>query len=156
MSAITIRAARLDEADLLTELALRSKAYWGYDAAFMQTCREQGLLRVIPEMINAENAYVAEVDGQLAGVYTLASGAESTVELDMLFVDTLFIGKGVGQALFNHARSIAQSRNARRLIVESDPNARAFYGAMGMRQYAERESTVLAGRRLPLMEIVLD
>jgi GNAT superfamily N-acetyltransferase len=156
MSEITIRAAQLGDADVLTELALRSKAYWGYDAAFMQTCHEQGLLRVTPAMINDENAYVAEVSGQTAGVYTLAHRANDTIELDMLFIDVAFMGKGIGRALFQHACETAASRGARRLIVESDPNARTFYHAMGMRQYGERESTVLTGRWLPLMEMSLD
>ena len=34
MTATIIRAARPDEAALLSELALRAKAHWGYDAIF--------------------------------------------------------------------------------------------------------------------------
>ena len=36
-----LRPARPDEADLLTELCLRSKAVWGYDDAFMRACRAE-------------------------------------------------------------------------------------------------------------------
>ena len=31
----------MDEADCLTALCMRSKAHWGYDAAFMHACREE-------------------------------------------------------------------------------------------------------------------
>ena len=38
---ITIRLARLDEAEQLTQLALRSKASWGYSEEFMAACRDE-------------------------------------------------------------------------------------------------------------------
>ena len=40
-SAGVIRAARSDEAGLLSEIAFRSKAYWGYSEEFMVSCREE-------------------------------------------------------------------------------------------------------------------
>jgi hypothetical protein len=42
---VEIRKARPDEAGELTELALRSKAHWGYDEAFMASCREELTVR---------------------------------------------------------------------------------------------------------------
>ena len=36
---IVLRPADPSEAALLTDLCLRSKAVWGYDAAFMARCR---------------------------------------------------------------------------------------------------------------------
>ena len=38
---LALRPARPEEAPALTELCLRSKAVWGYDAAFMQACRRE-------------------------------------------------------------------------------------------------------------------
>jgi hypothetical protein len=38
-SGLVIRAARPDEAAALTDLAMRSKAYWGYGASFLARCR---------------------------------------------------------------------------------------------------------------------
>jgi hypothetical protein len=35
----SIRSANPDEADFLTELALRSKAVWGYSQDFLDSCR---------------------------------------------------------------------------------------------------------------------
>ncbi len=37
----TIRRAKPEEAQLLTELCMRSKAYWGYDAAFLEGFRRE-------------------------------------------------------------------------------------------------------------------
>ena len=36
MATLSIREARPDEAELLSELAFRSKAHWGYDAEFLE------------------------------------------------------------------------------------------------------------------------
>ena len=35
---IKIRKAKLCEGPVLTDLALRSKTYWGYDAQFIEKC----------------------------------------------------------------------------------------------------------------------
>jgi uncharacterized protein (DUF952 family)/predicted GNAT family acetyltransferase len=149
---ILIRPARQDEASEVTDLAIRSKAYWGYDAAFMEACRP--VLTVHPATIAAGDAWIADHIGRKLGMYTLAHHADS-IELDMLFVAPEAIGQGIGSALFRHAVIQARERGASRFITEADPNAADFYRAMGMRQYAERESTTQAGRLLPLMEISL-
>ena len=56
--AITVRPARADEAGTLTELAMRAKASWGYDAAFMAACREE--LTLTPQKMAAWQVWVAE------------------------------------------------------------------------------------------------
>jgi hypothetical protein len=65
-----IRPARVDEAPALTALCRRSKAVWGYDAAFMALAGPA--LRVTPEAIAAGDVWVAEEDGTRAGVVALA------------------------------------------------------------------------------------
>jgi uncharacterized protein (DUF952 family)/GNAT superfamily N-acetyltransferase len=137
---------------MITDIAMRSKAHWGYDVAFMDACRP--ILTVHRDAILAGNAWVAEHDERLVGMYTLAPQADA-IELDMLFVAPEEIGKGIGGALFKHAVAQVRSRGARRLVTEADPNAADFYRTMGMRQYGERESTIQAGRMLPLMEMSL-
>jgi uncharacterized protein (DUF952 family)/GNAT superfamily N-acetyltransferase len=153
MTRTLIRPAKHDEAQALTELALRSKAVWGYDAAFMEACRPY--LTVTEASIAQGLTFVAERDGKIVGMYVLVP-REDCIELDMLFVSPDAIGQGVGRSLFDHAVAEARTRGAARMIVEAEPNALAFYSARGMRQYAELESTVQAGRMLPLLELMLD
>ncbi|HEY6741630.1 MAG TPA: hypothetical protein VI110_04665, partial [Lapillicoccus sp.] len=40
-----IADGRADEAGTLSDLALRSKAHWGYGAAFLEACRDELTLR---------------------------------------------------------------------------------------------------------------
>ncbi len=49
-----VRPARPGEAPRLSQLALRSKAYWGYDAEFLDRCR--GELEVRSEQLAALRA----------------------------------------------------------------------------------------------------
>src|SRR5262245_51023913 len=65
---ITIRRARADEAQALTDLSLRSKAVWGYDASFLARCR--AAMTLMPEKLRAHPFYVATDDtGRLLGYY---------------------------------------------------------------------------------------
>ncbi|MDJ0918725.1 MAG: GNAT family N-acetyltransferase [Woeseiaceae bacterium] len=144
-----IRAATAAEADLLSELALRSKAHWGYSDAFIEACRNE--LTVRPDQI--QNTVCADDNGELVGFYGLVPVSDDTVELEALFVEPSRIGSGVGKALIEHAISRASAQGASRMLVEGDPNATAFYLAAGASQIGERPSGSIPGRRLPLFEI---
>ena len=56
-SGARIRLARPDEADHLTALATRSKAYWGYDASFMEACVPA--LTISPERLTCTRSPVS-------------------------------------------------------------------------------------------------
>jgi GNAT superfamily N-acetyltransferase len=136
--AVRLRAARREEAGALSELALRSKAYWGYDEAFLAACRND--LRLRPGEVVERRTVVAERDGLVLGVATL-EGEPPDGELGMLFVEPDAIGRGIGRLLYRHVLDEAGRLRFTRLTIESDPNAETFYLAMG----AER--TDCAGRR---------
>ncbi len=149
---MSIRSAQVDEAQLLSDLALRSKAHWGYDAAFLQSCRP--VLTVEVSSIEAGWVYAIEIAGRVAGFYSLKP-LDDAIDLDMLFVDPSAIGEGCGARLFRHACERARQLGGVRLTVESDPNAEPFYVRMGMARYAEQESNVQEGRMLPLLALEL-
>ena len=142
---LTLRAARLGEAAELTELVMRSKAHWGYDAEFLDRVRPALIVddKLVPTTI------VAEYDGRSAGVATLI-GKPPEGELDLLFVDPWAIGVGVGKALFLDALDRARTRGFTKLLIESDPYAEAFYLHMGAVRIGERVSSA-TGRSLPLL-----
>ena len=152
---IRIRNAKANEADQLTQLAMRSKAYWGYSDEFMEACREE--LAVTSHKINQHifHFFVAECNGKIVGYYTVESLNNHTFELEALFVEPEFIGQGVGRKLINHAKQLAISFGAKTLLIQGDPNAKAFYLAAGGVQTGERESASIVGRYLPVFEISL-
>lgn len=155
---IVIRAAENRDADSLSALAYRSKAHWGYDETFMQGAKT--LLTITPMIILLQPVFVAEVDGEIAGFYGLRAWREEpeiekSVELDNLFVEPAFIGKGIGKALFEHAVKVAAAMGYRTMVIISDPNATAFYHKMGASTFAGRASELAENRVLPLMRYEL-
>ena len=153
MTTLTIRPAALPEASTLTELALRSKAYWGYSAEFMAACRDE--LTYSADDLRRGSFFVAEQAGALLGFYALARHSTAEVELEALFVEPAYIGQGVGRALIEHAKAMAKAWGAEVMIVQGDPNARDFYLAAGGELTGERESASIPGRYLPTFSIWL-
>ncbi len=149
-----IRLAELDETESLSLLALRSKAHWGYDAAFMAQCRSE--LVVTEDQVASQLAYVAvdEDSDEIVGFYLLEELAERDAELAMLFVAPQHIGVGIGQALLLHAQSEARRRGWTRLLIESDPFASLFYERQGAVLVGTAKSSS-TGRDLPLYELRL-
>src|SRR5215831_20528801 len=78
-----IRPAREDEAGELSDLALRSKAMWGYSPEFVEACRAS--LTVTVEDIRGTLVYVHD-GGRIDGFYGLA-GSPPRATLEYLFVE---------------------------------------------------------------------
>jgi GNAT superfamily N-acetyltransferase len=148
-----IRLARVEESSLITTLGLRSKAHWGYSQEFMDACRHQFVLA--DEVILAGNVFVLEEGGIIQGYSTLEHHDEQTALLGDLFIEPSAIGKGYGAKLWQHIKAEAMKRGYTRLLVESDPNALAFYEKMGMKICGEKKSTLFEGRVLPLLDMNL-
>jgi GNAT superfamily N-acetyltransferase len=149
---IRIRPACIEEADLLTDLSLRAKAVWGYDASFLARCR--AIMTVKAAAIASRPHAVAELNGRIAGFYGFEPLTEG-IGLDYLFVEPDLIGRGVGRALWNHAAGAARGLGHRALIVVSDPNAEGFYLRMDCRRIGTRPSELEPGRQLPLLRLAL-
>lgn len=149
----TIRPARVAEAASLTALALRAKAHWGYDGAFLAAYRNE--LTITPNDILAHTIRVAALAEHPSGFCQLR-GAGETATLTDLWVEPEAIGRGVGRALWEHAVVSARQRGLRELHVQSDPHAEGFYLRMGAKRVGSRPSTVIEGVALPLLQLVLE
>jgi len=147
-----IRRAREDEAAALSDLALRSKAMWGYPPEFVEACRDA--LTVTRKEIRDTPIYVHDGGAAVDGFYGLA-GDPPRATLEYLFVEPDATRRGVGTKLLRHAVAVACRLGFREIEVESDPNAEAFYERNGGVRIGEVESDVEPGRTLPLMLIDL-
>jgi GNAT superfamily N-acetyltransferase len=146
--ALLPRPARPEEADALSALALRSKAYWGYDAEFVEACRSE--LTLTADFIKAGQVRLIENGNDAVGFYSLVRW-NSDVEFGHFFVDPEFIRQGIGVFLWNDAVERAVVLGYGRLIIESDPNAEGFYLKLGAERIGEVPSRARAGRVLPLL-----
>lgn len=150
--AIQLRKALPDEADALTDLALRSKRAWGYDQTFMARVMPDMIVR--PEYLSAEHGIVAEDDGVIVG-YAIVRIDGKAAFLRDLFVEPARFRKGFGRALFQEAARFAQTHGATTLTLVGDPNAVGFYQRMGMSLAGSEPSIAGRGRMLPVMELRL-
>ena len=148
-----IRLAKPEEASDLSALAFRSKAYWGYDDAFMAACINE--LTVSPEAVRRNPTYVIEADDRVLGFYMLSPSEDGNVELDYLFVEPDAIGHGYGKKLMEHAKGVAAARSYGSMIIQSDPNAVQFYRRAGGELIGHRPSTSIPGSLLPVVRIDL-
>ena len=148
-----IRRADPAEAAFLTDLAFRSKALWGYDAAFMEQCRRE--LTVTADYIGSTDVYVLEEDGRVVGFHALEYSAPDRAELGLLFIEPHRVGAGFGSALLEHAVTHARSRGCTALVIQGDPHAEPFYRARGAVPIGSRPSASIPGRELPLFRIDL-
>jgi len=150
---VLIHRAEPDEAQAITEIVMRSKAYWGYSDEFMRYAA--ALLTVTPDYLTKYPAYVLVNNGQLQGFASLQEQTPNEVALDMLFVAPEAMGQKVGQQLVEYVMGIAAAAGYRILIVESDPNAAGFYEKMGGQLIGHRSVPSIPSRELPLYRIHL-
>lgn len=151
----SILPAHPEEAEALSALAIRSKGYWGYDAGFLEACRKE--LTVSPARILApgHSMAVARIGTVIAGYYGLEPLGSDQWELNALFVDPPFIGRGIGSQLLAHALMAAQTDGARVIRVQSDPGAEDFYRRAGAVSMGFEPSGSIPGRELPTLEFRL-
>jgi GNAT superfamily N-acetyltransferase len=147
-----IRAPAVQELPALSELCIRSKAVWGYDAAFMAACRAE--LSFDPGDLAASRIAVAVRDATILGVAQVRM-AVSDADLQKLFVEPAALRGGVGRALFVWARDAARGMGAARMIIEADPDAAPFYRHLGARDIGLASSVSIAGRMLPKLALEL-
>tara|TARA_R110002096_G_scaffold152935_1_gene316419 strand:+ start:608 stop:1066 length:459 start_codon:yes stop_codon:yes gene_type:complete len=150
---LMLRVPKASELPTLSDLCLRSKGYWGYDAEFLEACRE--VLTIQPGELKLDHVWVAENSGGIAGVLHVQTDSEEAV-LDKLFIDPDAMGLGAGRALFDKAVEIMKSDGAKIMSIDADPEAAGFYRKMGAITVGRVPSTVIEGRTLPLMRYSLE
>jgi GNAT superfamily N-acetyltransferase len=146
---ITIRDSESKDALAISQLALRAKGHWGYDAAFLETCRSE--LTWTEADCNDGGIFIAEdTQGRLVGFFQV-SGSGSAGELEALFVDPPSIGIGLGRKLLLEALQEARRNGWKRVCLDADPFAVSFYQKFGAKIIGATPSGSIPGRTLPRM-----
>jgi GNAT superfamily N-acetyltransferase len=135
---IRIRDGHRADFGRLREIAVDSKAHWGYDRGLVEEWAGGGDFE--PESLGKRLVYVAEADGEPVGWASLVPRGE-VGWLEDLWIEPAWIGRGVGRMLFEHVKERARSLGAARLEWEAEPNARGFYERMGGSYVRDSEVT---------------
>lgn len=151
---LVIRPAARPDVEFLTDLAMRSKASHGYDAAFMEQCRAE--LTIHERTLDERDIWVAEAQGRIVGFFGLDRPEDGVCVVNPIFVEPNLQQGGVGRALWQKLEERARFAEARAIGLDSDPNAVGFYEKMGCRIIGWSPSGSIPGRRLPKMEKPLE
>jgi GNAT superfamily N-acetyltransferase len=150
MRPVTILPATIDQAEILSEIAIAAKAYWGYPPDYLAIWKP--LLTITPMFITQHLVYMAQVGTEIVGFYALISAPPPQIVLEHLWVKPSYIRQGVGQQLFVHAMRTAAEVGATAVEITADPHAEGFYHRMGAQRIGVMLSHLLGESRfLPLM-----
>jgi len=149
--AVVIRRGDAAEAARLKEIAIASKAHWGYELARVRAWADRGDFGA--ETLARLALFVAEAGGRTVAWASVEPRGE-TAWLADLWVEPDWIGEGVGSGLFHRAAEHARETGARIMEWEAEPNALGFYDKMGARHL--RDGTSEWGRTLSVMGVDLD
>jgi GNAT superfamily N-acetyltransferase len=150
-SSVRIRAARPDEGERLREIAIASKAHWGYDLDFVRRWAGRGDFSAAG--LRAKDVVVAEADGRTIAWAALIPRGD-VIWLDDLWVEPDWIDKGVGSRLFGWAVERGRALGGVRLEWQAEPNSVGFYEKLGSR-YLRDSEPMSWGRVLPVMGLEL-
>ena len=148
-----IRPLTEGELEEASALCLRSKAHWGYDAAFMAACRDELSLRAA-DLVDGLSVGLRNENARLGVAQVI--GQNRSWELEKLFVDPRAMGKGIGSQLFAWAVAAVESRGGETLSIDADPQAADFYRRMGAEDAGYAPSLSIPGRSLPRLRYRLD
>jgi N-acetylglutamate synthase-like GNAT family acetyltransferase len=129
-----IRQATQEETHRLMEIAEDAKRYWGYAPQEMESWHSTMTLDV--SRIELSPPYVIEKDSQVVGFYQLIADG-SQMELEHMWVMPQFMNQGIGKQLMAHAIAQARARGANKIVIDTEPNATAFYLSCGARRVGQ-------------------
>ena len=97
-----VRACRPSDATELTQLAVLSKAHWGYPKEWLELWHAD--LSITPEVIERSFGYVAEIEERIIGFWIRAAVASEAPTSGWLFVHPAHMGQGIARALRSRTR----------------------------------------------------
>jgi predicted N-acetyltransferase YhbS len=147
-AATRIRLAQPSERDALEQLQRRSSVHQPMYRE--QLAAHPDAIEVPAKQITAGLVRVAEQDDVVVGFAVLQERSGDACELDGLFVEPDRMRAGVGRRLVEDAKRIARERGATRIDVVANPQALAFYEAVGFARTGEAQTRFGPAPRMSL------
>jgi len=141
--------SHVDDHTVLTELTIKSKAFWGYSEKQIKDWTT--LLTISKKYITENEVYNLISDGQIIAYYSFFKIDDNRVKLDNLFILPSFIGKKLGTYLVDDFILRVKKAGISVITLDSEPNSEDFYRKMGFRVVGQKE-TSMKNRFMPIME----
>jgi hypothetical protein len=112
--------------ELLRDILISSKGYWGYPKEQLEQWRSN--LQFEAEYIARNTVKLVLKEAEVIGFFALVpGGTDKPNELDHLWLLPNFIGKGYGNLVFTQILSECISLKITEFYIVSDPDALGFY-----------------------------
>jgi N-acetylglutamate synthase-like GNAT family acetyltransferase len=144
----TIRPASVAERGALERLQRRSSVHEPMYRA--QLAARPDAIELPMEQITGGRVRVAEQNGAVLGFAVLLDRGGDACELDGLFVEPDRMRAGVGRRLVEDAMRVACERGVTRIDVVANPQAVAFYEAVGFTRVGEAQTRFGPAPRMSL------
>lgn len=145
-----IRKATVEDAVILTDIAINAKGSWGYSEDFMNAWKDT--LTITTDDIQSKVIYVLEEEKAIKGFYCLCT---ETKKLENFFVVPIYIGQGLGKILWKDILLKATEYGLSSFQFNSDPNAYEFYLKMGAKESFMLNQQSYRGEYIPLWNMYL-
>ena len=148
MIAMQVHKAMPADAEILSRIAMASKAHWGYPEEWLEKWRPD--LTLTPEFIASNQVFkLVSLDAEVIGFCAVVEENE-VLWIEHLFLLPTYLGQGFGRKLYDHVSQLVPGKQHREWKVVADPNACPFYEKMGM-SVVDRIESWPPGRYLPIM-----
>jgi GNAT superfamily N-acetyltransferase len=141
-ASVTFHRALPDEADAVRALVVRSMGYRDHSPEYLEEA--SALMELSGEDLQRDEAWMAELSGEVAGFYRL-SPVDERFEIEEFHLDPAMIGHGIGRQMFEHAAERARAAGGRWLVWRSG-------GTPRRRRPRPHAPAELAKRRGPMQE----
>lgn len=132
-----IEPARDSSLAKINALIARSKSYWPYPSDYL--AQALPLLSITQAYLTQNECVEVRLGEELVAFASLATQHGGTVlELEHLWVDPRFIGRGAGSFACRHLMARARERGCSHLHVLPDPPAKGFYEKLGFVDTGDR------------------
>lgn len=146
---LTYKAAKLNDAQLLSRTAFVSKQFWGYSDDLMALWKAE--IEITEEYILNNEVVKVFDENCFIGFYALKEKENKCLEIDHLWLLPNYIKKGYGKQIFSHILGYAKETGVLKLNLVAEPNAKTFYDKMGGVVIKKNQSKI-SGRYLDVYE----
>ena len=143
---LNVRLTKPYEYEVLTDIAIKSEAYWGNDSDYMEKFKR--VYKVTEEFISNNPTFVIQEDDSIVGFYSVLID-DSEVSLEYFFIEPQSIGRGYGKLIWNHLINTCRDLSIKEFVIVTSPQAKEFYIKMGAIPFGEVESLLKKGRIIP-------
>ncbi|MDF3025946.1 MAG: hydrolase [Fluviicola sp.] len=126
---LTYQQAEIQDCQLLTETATRSKQDWGYSDNVMELWKDD--LLIDEDYIRKNTVIKVYVTGRFIGFFAVIALDNEILEIDHLWLLPGEKRKGFGSLIFKTILQYGKTNAFKKAILIAEPNAKGFYEKMG-------------------------